>query len=126
MFQYGPEDFGTLDRSAMIIKPTQEFKAMLEKDFPGIFNLIQKAPKPDPVYLIPEEEAEGQSETWLDVHYFHIFIDMLRLYELDSESFSGRRSLQQFKAWFQASFFPIVIETQHDEDFVPPVNYGSY
>lgn len=114
--QYGPDEFITIDRSAVIVKPSLNFMLFLEQEHPHIYKSVLKNPKQHPVYLIFEYWEEEEFRAWMDDHYFHIFIDMLRLYDLDPESFSGKRTLELFHKWFEGEFYSMVMDTL-TEDF---------
>lgn len=103
------EEFGNLNRSAIVIKYKQPFLDWLnsqESDFQ-----FDPASRESNIYLLPDLETHEAMEKWLQKNFDLLFTEELFGWYMNDECWPQNRTYNLFRDWFDYSLHTMIFDT---------------
>jgi hypothetical protein len=105
----------TINRSALIVKPTQPFLDWLHEVDPTSAHLTLEDLQREPtIYLVPECDSQDQAIEYLGETVRDIFEEHLDGWYRVPAVWPKKRDLPTFQRWFEFSFHSMIVDLSDD------------
>lgn len=111
-----------VDRSAVVLKPTEAFLQWLLAADPDMPQLTLKQLRSNcTTYLIPEFELPEAAISYMDERYREVFEAELAGWEIEKARWPQDMSLKKFWEFFELEIHDMVLDMEDDDIMVSPV-----
>lgn len=106
----------TLNRTAILVRPTQTFLDWLHRSDPTSGHLtLQDLRQDSTVYLMPECDDDEETRECLEALCVHIFEEELDGWVRIPSLWPPRRDFEAFEQWFEWSAHSMVVDLSGDQ-----------